>query len=339
MVTDLCSLQSSRCGEARTGDGVTLLNELMALRKGRGVNSADIHISSSLRELCGIQPEDTPGHVRRKLIDGLDELAARLPPDLGLAARVALAIQPEAQQRFLTERTEWLAQRIERDNRTARRRMNEALQLMADLDTAGAGTAESAAPPEEHFIAEHWALVRLDQPNRDTHERRVVVSNVDGLREIDTVVMLPQDRGSSPGPPELHMEVLYGATLVRETRETETRFRYRLRLASPLNAGQSHEYSIIYRIPPKQLVRPHYVFIPHLRCNQVTLRVRFPADRLPADVRRIENGYLRDLDGEMTGDPITLDDAGELSLTFTRLLAGMAYGARWQIPSDPSVHR
>ena len=308
----------------------------MALRKGRGVNSTNIRVSSSMRNLCGIEPDDALGLVRRKLIDRLDELAGRLPPDLGLAARVALAIQPDAQQRFLTERTEWLARRIDRDTRTARRRMNEALQLMADLDTVAVagGSGPAARPPENHYIAEHWALLRLDQPTRETYERRVIVSNVDGLREIDTVLTLPQDRRSRPRLPELRMEVLYGAIVVDEIRETETRFRYRLRLASPLNAGQSHEYSILYRIPPGQFLRPHYVFIPHLRCNQVSLRVRFPADRLPTDIRRVEDGYLRDLDDEMTGDPITLDDACELSLTFTSLVIGMAYGARWQISEE-----
>lgn len=310
---------------------MALLDELLNLRKGRGVNAPDLRISAALRDLSGIEPDDSPGVARRKLVDRLGQLAGLLPSDLGLAARVALAIEPEAQQRFLTDRTVWLAKKIDRDTRTARRRMDEALQLLADLDTDAAAVAP---PPERHYIAEHWALVRLDRPTRDTYERRVIVSNVDGLSEIDTVLTLPQVEASSGPPPNLEMEVLYGASVVEQVREAETRFRYRLRLSSPIDAGQSHEYSVLYRIPPGQFIRPHYVFIPHLRCNEVTLRVRFSADRLPADVRRVEAGYLRDLDGEMAGDPITLNGAAELALTFTRLVTGMAYGARWRMPSD-----
>ena len=311
---------------------MALLDDLLALPRGRGVNSADIKISEAVREFCGIAPDDPPGIARRKLVDRLEELADRLPPDLGLAARVALAIEPEARQRFLTERIEWLAKRIDRDIRTARRRMNEALRLMADMDTNFVANGSAVPPPEQHHIAEHWALVRLDEPMRDTYERRVIVSNIDALREIDTVLTLPQTDSSSLAP-DLQMEVLYGATVVEAVRETDTRFRYRLRLASPLHAGESHEYMILYRIPPEHFVRPHYVFIPHLRCNAVTLRVRFPADRPPVDVRRVETGYLRDLDGEMSGEPLALGDAGELHLAFTSLVTGMAYGARWRM--DP----
>jgi hypothetical protein len=315
---------------------VGLLEELISLRKGRGVNSVGIDVGPTLRELCGIESGDVPGVVRRKLVRQLGQWADRLPPDAGVAARVALAMHPEAQQRFLSERTQWLAHSIERDDRTARRRMDEALRLMADLDAKDDhGRAPVAAPPlEEHYIAEHWALVRLDQPTRETYERRVIVANVNGLEEVDAVLTLPRDRPSRPGAPQLDMDVLYGAAVVDRVKETDTRFRYRLRLPTPLNAGQAHEYSIVYRIPPRQFVRPHYVFIPHRRCNALTLRVRFPLDRLPADVRRVDHGYLRDLDDEMVGDPISPDGVGELLLTFTGLVNGMAYGARWRVPDQ-----
>ena len=311
-----------------------LLEELTTLRKGRGLNSVGIQreVGPTLRALCGIVSDDQQGTVRRKLGRQLDQWAGRLPPDLGLAARAALALHPEAQQRFLTERTHWLAQRIDRDGRTARRRMDEALRLMADLGGEQSFTAVGGEPPaEEHYIAEHWALVRLDQPTLETHERRVVVSNVDGLEEVDTVLSLPRDPLARPGAQQLHMEVLYGALLVDRIRETESRFRYKLRLPSPLKAGQSHEYSLLYRIPPKQFVRPHYVFVPHRRCDALTLRVRFGADRLPSDVRRVDYGFLRDLDDELVGDKITLDSAGELYLRFSSLVTGMAYGARWHV--------
>lgn len=317
-----------------------LLEELMTLRKGRGVNTAGIDVGLTLRELCGIEPDDPPGVVRRKLVRRLDEWTARLPPDLAVAARAALATSPEAQQRFLSERTQWLAQFIDRDDRTARRRMDEALKLLADVDTRSGPVSPAApAPPaEEHYIAEHWALVRLDQPTRETYERRVVVSNVDGLEGLDAVLSLPRDRPSRPGAPQLEMDVLYGAAVVDRVRETETRFRYRLRFPAPLSAGQSHEYSIVYRLPPGQLVRPYYVFIPHRRCNALTLRVRFSPDRPPVEVRRVDRGYVRDLDDGLIGDPISPDGVGELLLTFSALVTGMAYGARWEIAEQDADH-
>jgi hypothetical protein len=315
-------------------DGGALLKELKALRRGRGVNSVDISkdIGPLLQALCGSTPDDEPAALRRKVVQQLNRWASQLPEDLAQAVRAAVGLHPEARHRFLGERTAWLADLLTCDTRTVRRRMDEGLQLMAEQGAAQDHVGPPVEPAtEEYYIAEYWALLRLDQPAPETHERRVIVSNIDGLAEIDALFTLPRDPLTRSGDHQLHMEVLYGVTLVDQVRETDSRFRYRLRLPSPLPAGQPHEYGLLYRIPPKQLMRTHYVFTSHRRCDAFQLRIRFDTDRVPSGVWRVDRGYPRDLDDGPAGDEITLDSAGELHLAFIGLARGMGYGARWRV--------
>lgn len=317
-----------------------LLEELVRLRKGRGVNSVRLQedVGPELRAACGIAPDASPGAVRDQLVRALEQWAERLPTDAAVAARAALALHPAAQQRFVAERTRWLAEHIGRDDRTARRRMDEALKLMAQhAGTPVAAPTTGGPPTGQHYIAEHWVLVRLDRPAPETLERQVIVSHVAGFDEIDTVFSLPRQVPSRPDPRELHMEVLYGAVLIDQVQETHSRFRYRLRLSSEVDAGRAHEYGLLYRIPPDQVIRPHYVFVPHRRCDALTVRIRFDDDRPPTDVRRVDGEFLRDLDDEPVGPEIAVDAAAELHLTFTDLTIGMAYGARWRVAPEQHV--
>jgi hypothetical protein len=327
-----------------------LLRELKHLRKGRGINTARItdQIGPHLRELAGVGCADPTGVVRQALAGTLDRLAGSLPGDLALAVRAALALHPEAQQPFLAERVQWLADRLQRDVRTARRRVDLGLAALAEraaLPRPG-GTAVPAprAPvsrePDDDpwHIREFRALLRLDQPTPEAIEQRVVVANEDGLDRLDALITIPRDPATRVGSHDLLMEVLYGATIVSRERVTGSRFKYGLQLPRALRAGEAHEYALLFRLPPNQPMRTHYVYTTHRRCDAFDLRIRFDPERLPAEIWRVDQGYLGDLDDETAPrDLVAVDRTGEVRLRFDRLRLGYGYGAQWTAPPPYEV--
>jgi hypothetical protein len=301
-----------------------LLVELKTLRKGRGVNSPSIDLAA-MPGLRGLG-------ARQKLVERLTLLARTLPPDLAVAAEAALALHPEARHTFLAQRTEWLSERIQRDARTARRRMDEALALLAEQGGAEVVVPRPRDPATEetHYLEELHVLIRLDQPTPEAHERRLIVATQDGLREVSAMLTLPRDPTSRDRPHDLDIEVLYGVTLIGRERDTGSRFRFALQLPKPLRAGEKHEYGLVFRVPPRQPIRNHYVLSSYRRCDLFELRVRFDPERLPERIWPVDRAYPRDVDDAEPDDEIALDGAGELHLRFPHLQIGRMYGAKWQ---------
>jgi len=316
--------------------GDPLLEELKTLRKGRGVNAARMALGPRLRELAAVGADDTPGTTRRKVIGTLNRLAEPLPADLALAARAALALLPSAQHPFLAERVQWLADQLRRDVRTARRRVDLGLAAMAERASA-APTPAPLRPADEDderwYVRDFRALLRLDQPTPEAMDTRVVVARVDGLTEIEALITVPRDGPSRTGPHDLQVEALYGARIVGRERVTASRFRYALRLPRPLRAGDAHEYGLLFRVPPNQPMRTHYVHYAPRRCDRFELRIRFDPQRVPAEVWRVDGIFPRDLDdGLPDAESVPVDDAAEVHLVFDRLRPGFGYGARWTPP-------
>jgi hypothetical protein len=322
-----------------------LLHELKTLRKGRGVNTAHLpdQIGPLLRELAAVDNHDPTGIIRQKVTGTLDRLAESLPSDLALAARAALSLHPEAQQPFLAERVQWLADQLERDVRTARRRVDLGLTALAEralMPTPAEGTVPAPRAPltrepddDLWHIQEFRAVLRLDQPTPEAIEQRVVVANEDGLDRLDALITIPRDRDVRTGSHDLLMEVLYGATIVSRERVTGSRFRYGLRLPRPLHAGEAHEYALLFRLPPNQPMRTHYVYTTHRRCDAFDLRIRFDPEDLPDQIWRVNQGYLGDLDDDTAPrEVVEVDRTGELHLVFHRLRLGFGYGAQWTAP-------
>ncbi len=122
-----------------------IADEIRALRKGRGIRARDLEhrLGPNLRELVGDGAGDIADR-RRILARELVTLAGRLPDDLRIAVLASLGQSPETQQmaRF-GDRVTWLAEKSQRTDRTALRRIDAAEQLLAE-ELAG-----EQAPPEQ----------------------------------------------------------------------------------------------------------------------------------------------------------------------------------------------
>jgi hypothetical protein len=325
--------------------------EVRALRRGRGLRGdVTSRIGPALRELAdggqrgpgappGPAPAGDAAQLRERLAGQLESLAARLPGDLRTAVLAALALHPATRDMRTYElRRDWLAREIDRVARTAERRIDEAQGLLAQEVAAELvrrrGRRSPAAEAEAWYTERFSAVLLLDGEFPEAFERRVIVSNCDGLAELTLAVDVPVDAGRPRLP--LRLEVISGGELVTVEEMARTRTRYLIRLPRPLRAGESHEYEVRIRVLPGEPMRDYYVFRPERRCDHFELRVRFDRGRVPAWVRRV---YAEDVhsynshDGVPPADElVSVDLTGETRVSFGELRPHYGFGLQWGAP-------
>lgn len=292
-----------------------LVQELKTLRKGRGLaGRLDGRVGPRLRTACAVASDDGQVAIREKVSGRLTELASQLPDDLRLAALAAFAICAEARQPLYQDRVRWAASRVDRDPRTVRRRVDEAIVLLAEL----ASSVPVVSSSDRWHTASLSIACVVDELL--VVERRRIVADQDGLEFVDLAVSLPLGRPS--------VSVLYGGALVDRGMETSSRWGYGLELPRPLSRGETWETAVLFR-PPS--IRPYMVSVPRQPCDSFDLRVRF-GEVPPAGVWALEGAFQRDVsDPGYQGRPVQVDSSGEVHLRFRGLMPGLAYGARWAV--------
>jgi hypothetical protein len=111
-----------------------LIKQLQQLRRGHGLLAVDVvaRVGQELAAACGLDPDQRPGARRQLLAERIATEVAALPADLRLALRAAFALPGADQSRFLRERMQWLGRELGRDPRTALRRVESGLALLAE---------------------------------------------------------------------------------------------------------------------------------------------------------------------------------------------------------------
>ncbi|MGC7102501.1 hypothetical protein ACPZ19_48195 [Amycolatopsis lurida] len=289
-----------------------LVRELKSLRKGRGVHAGRIgeRLGPNLRLVCGITGEDGPVTIRGKVVSRLVELAEHLPEDLRLVTVAAFALTTEVRMPLYQDRVGWAASRINRDSRTVRRRVDEAIDQLAELVV----TVPRAVAGTWH-IAELHVAVMLDRPQPEVLEQYRLFTDQDGLTELDFSSSLAAGRRPA------EVDVVYGGTLRHHGPASRT-----LVLPEPLPRGKSHDFAVRFRPPRLQ----SYVMQARQRpCDLFDLRLRFGRDRTPPHVWTLRD--VREDADPPQGHRHPVDRAGEVHLRFRRLLPGLAYGAHWDV--------
>lgn len=260
------------------------VHELNELRRGRGCNAADLggRIGPRLRQACGVQHTDTPAVVRRKVILRLSALCEQLPPDLGTAASVALALHEEGGGEFLDRRIAWLADHFDRDPRTARRRVDTAFRLLGErLDDEACVDSDFALDsPNGWYVESLRAVLRMDLDPAELIEERRIVATVDDLKEITVSLRAP--RGVTLDDDNLiEAEMIAGGEIVDCHHVDTGHARFTIRLPEALRLGQRHEYGIRFRSYPRSWTHPYDLLSPLQRCEHFSVRVRFGDDSQP----------------------------------------------------------
>jgi hypothetical protein len=300
-----------------------LIRELKTLRKGRGLYAGrfEERVGPGLRATCAVTDGDGLVATRQKVAARLTELADQLPDDLRLAVMAAFAINSEARLPLYQDRVHWAAMRVDRDPRTVRRRVDEAIVHLAELATSSPVARLGDAANGWH-TTDQQVMVVLDRDRPEVLERRRIMSDEDGLRALDLAVSVPSGRR------DVEANVYFGGTLVDRGMEASDRISWSLTLPRPLSRGESHDFAVRFRLPA---MRPYLMCVPRHPCDLFDLRVRFGKDRQPQRVWTLHGAFQRDVsDPLFQGSQHPVDQAGEIHLRFRHLTPGLAYGARWE---------
>lgn len=311
-----------------------IVSELRELRRGRGVGADDLHqrIGPHLRAACSIADTDIPALARRKLILHLVELGERLPHDLKVAALTALAVPGYAGEQFLDQRIARLATIFGRDPRTARRRVDQALELLAEQ-------AEGSAEDDNTFAPDGWytqslrSVLRMDLAVPQLTEERTIITTNDELDELLVSLSAPKDATVDESD-QIQARMVYGGEIVGREQVGRGHVQFTIRLPAPLSLGHRHDYSIEFTAYPRSMLRPYYVLHPLRRCDHFRLHVRFDLANPPERVWRLDGVPTRVVDDFAdNGDAVTIDRVGDVMLEFESLRQGLSYGLQWTSPS------
>jgi hypothetical protein len=307
-----------------------LVTDLKALRKGRGILASAIgsRVGPALRRASGTNGLEHAADVRRRLTDRLWSWATELPEDLRLAVLAAFALDHTDQLPLYKDRVRLVAERLNRDERTARRRIDEGIERLAEVAIANSVPAGFAEPTSSWHTEELRVTLALDQPAPEAFEFRRIVADRDRIEHVDLALTLTAN--GSARSEDLEIDVFHGGRVAGRAMESPDRFGFRLALPKALRRHESHQIGLRFRFREQRQMAPHYVCVPKDRCAEFDLRVRFDLNHLPTRIWRLVNAFQRDVDDpEPRGEALPLDRSGEIHTLFHELTPGLAYGIRW----------
>ncbi|MCE7004190.1 hypothetical protein LWC34_15295 [Kibdelosporangium philippinense] len=306
---------------------------LVRLRKGRGVLARDLEsrVRPEFAELFGATT-DTGSVLRQKVIGYLEELMVALPTQWRRAARCGLNLPPSTDGETLQQRLSVLAAEFFCDERTARRRMDEAFLQMA----GNADRGQVPMPGVGHggigwYVDIFDAVLRLDTANPEAIERRTIVATAGSLDRIETSIDVPRHPSNHSTRVELTREMMFGGVVAGTGMGSSTNFSTEIILPRTLRRGERHTYGLIARIPPGQEMVNRYVYVPYRQCRYFTLLVRFPPNNVPQRIWRHEGvPHSAVHDEPKPGSELEPNLANEVSAQFRDLINGCAYGIQWR---------
>jgi hypothetical protein len=313
-----------------------LVAELKALRKGRGLGVPDIltRVGPALRTVFSLAELTDPAQVRACLVERLTELARQLPADFAEAVATAYGLTDDSRAGLYGDRVDLVAQRMNRDPRTATRRIDDGVQILADLaltdqDNSMPGGQEQPTPWRTTALRT-W--VALDRDVAEVHELRRIISSAEELRAIrlEVSVPVPRNRGDSIPINDPEILVLSGGTLRHRVNCSSSRVVFDLELAKPLQKGQEHEFFICYRFSGTKRMRPFYACTPSYPCESFDLHIRFGRDHPPTAVWKVSGLRMSEVDDiAAPREPVSPDSAGDVDVAFRGLTPNLSYGIAW----------
>jgi hypothetical protein len=310
--------------------------ELKLLRKGLGIQAANLpdHVGGRLRQVCGVQDEDSPGTVRDKVSETMRSLITRLPKSQWEVARLVFGIGTPPGLRY-TERLMLLGDGADRNVRSMQRRADDVVYLIAETAYAAPGQLPQAGRKDPWHTSALAVRLTFGEAGAEVFETRRIISHVDGLEEIEHSVSLV--RPLQPGQPlptleGLGIDVVAGGEVHSVRMISSTRVAFRLRPPRPLDTGEEHEF--FFRIRVDEFPSPFYCCTPEYPCESFDLNVRFDRGRPLVKVWRIDGEFSMDAEDPLAPrKPLWPDGAGEVHTSFRDLEPARSYGLGWQ-PAD-----
>ncbi len=305
-----------------------LANDLAALHRGRGLRRPTIEPGPALREALQLSQVEDPVAVRRRLVREFKAATASIAPDLRVVFLHACAIS--CQDATLRDRLARVAEVIDRDQRTVRRRL-----VQANLGVAGylQHRARDPSSTEPLRVESMRSIMDLRGPAPVQTTYRTVRAAQPGITSF-------RDRFGIPHPPgrplEPQLRVVAGGELEVLEQQSASVWGLQVRLDHVLDAEELHEIGIEVTIPDRDLIRPYTVAVPLGPTRAFTATVHFgepPAATRAWAVDGLLPAALDDgVPTSRTFDPETTPD---VTVDFTRLQLGLAYGLAWTWAQSP----
>lgn len=321
----------------RPDEREAMLRELQQLRRGHGVHAPDVmqRVGPLLSRVCDLDAGEPAGVNRERLVGRISATVLELPADLRLAVQAALGLPPASQSRFLRERMTWLGAQLDRDPRTAMRRVESGLTLLAERllsHPERASSRDSRYAPEGWYVDLLRATFMMHVDPVQLLETRRITATHDGLEQLTVSWSIPVDVEDGN---EVAVEMLYGGELVRDgAASTAAYWSGAVRLPRPLKAGERHEYQVRVTSLPRRLLRPYYVLTPFRRFDEFELRAKFDPSEPPEQVWGLDGVPFQLVDeNQPVGELLDPDAVGEVVSHFRNLRQGLSYGLRWRFPA------
>jgi hypothetical protein len=321
----------------RPDERMQMAKELQQLRRGHGVHAPDVmqRVGPLLGRVCGLDPAEPSGANRERLVQRIGATVPELPADLRLAVQAALGLPPASQSRFLRERMAWLGAQLDRDPRTAMRRVESGLMLLAERLLSHPERVlarDNVYAPDGWYVDLLRATFMMHVDPVQLLETRRITATRDGLEHLTVSWSVPAGDPAHAG--QVAVEMHYGGELVRDdASSTAAYWSCAIRLPRALAAGERHEYQVRVTSLPRALLRPYYVLTPYRRFDEFELRAKFDPDRPPELVWGLDGVPFQLVDeSQPVGELLDPDPVGEVVSRFNNLRQGLSYGLRWRFP-------
>jgi hypothetical protein len=245
---------------------------------------------------------------------------------------IAFGLAEDCRHRQFKQRMDMLAREIDREERTAIRRANEALTRIAEEAIAQGPARLPDVPPSTPWrtvALRTW--VKLDGPTPEIQELRTISATTDGLTEAELELSVPKPPnwiGGETADPRV--EVIFGGTLSTRLRHSRTRIGHTLALPRPLALGDEHEFFLRFTFQDTNAMDPFYACTPKFPCSAFDLSIRFGVDQVPDKIWKLDGALISEVaDHSAPREPVRADNAGEVRLSFTSLTPHVSWGGAW----------
>ena len=300
------------------------------MRRGRACLHPALtrRLGPTLRTLTGVAPGDSAIAARRKIAAWVDLMLHDDDIQLGLAVTAALALHRAADHRDLAARERWLADELNVHERTARRRVRDAFEILVERCAESADESSARQDRDLWHITLLRAVMRIEFGCTELTEHRTVRCHGTASGTLVTKFSLPRPNGARSH--ELLADVLYGGRVRAIDRASPEHWVYTIELPRTFAPGETHTYGMRFRIPAGQRMAPHYVVQPLRPCEKLDLIIRFDPERMPDAVYRVDGLPPRMVDSSPGRDALAeVNRLGEVYAEFNDLHQGLAYGVRW----------
>ena len=277
-------------------------------------------LGQTLRTILDVDGATREDEARARLVSLLTSEASALPGDLRELILAAFGISDS--RPLLHDRLLAVGQVLQRDERTLRRRLAEADDLLADRMVLRFGARQGLAVPGWHWSSYRFEVdVTGDRPV--FLSTRTIVPTLDGLDEFEELVAIPRVGDSA----SLQVEGVTGCTYLGRDPLSGSSWRLLFGLPRALSAGEQHETVVRFTWPSRESIQPVAAFVPMRRVERFEVSVAFGQPRSCAKAWVLDGVLPTSFaDPPASGDLVA---AETVQATFDDLLLGHAYGIAW----------